>query len=119
MLFHVPLVHFEPRVMKIIIPILKINIAQIALGFPGCSGGRESCCNVGDLGSIPWLGRSLEGGPGNPFQYSCLENSHGQRNLAATVHGVSKPDMTERLSTQAQCNLHRQFVLRNKQDNTF
>ena len=88
-------------------------------GFYGDSDRKESACSEEDLGSIPGLGRFPGGGPGNPFQYSCLENSHGQRNLAATVHGVSKSDMTERLSTQARCNLHRQFVLRNKQDNTF
>ena len=34
-----------------------------------------------DLGSIPGLGRFPGGGHGNPFQYSCLENSHGQRSL--------------------------------------
>ena len=38
------------------------------------SDGKESACNVGDLGSIPDLGRSPGGGHGNPFQYSCLEN---------------------------------------------
>ena len=40
--------------------------------------------NVGDLrdvGLIPGLGRSPEGGHGNPLQYSCLENLHGQRSL--------------------------------------
>ena len=36
---------------------------------------KESACNAGDLGSIPGLGKSLEEGNGNPFQYSCLENS--------------------------------------------
>ena len=45
------------------------------LGFPGDSDGKESTCNVGDLGSIPRLGRSLGEGNGNPLQYSCLENS--------------------------------------------
>ena len=30
------------------------------------------------------------GGHGNRFQYSCLENPHGQRNLVATVHGITK-----------------------------
>ena len=48
-----------------------------------------------DVGSIPGSGRSPEGGHGNPLQYSCLENRHGQRSLAATVHGVSESDMTE------------------------
>ena len=47
-----------------------------------CSDGKESTCNVGDLDSIPGLGRSLGGGHGNPLQYSCLENPHGQRSLA-------------------------------------
>ena len=51
---------------------------------PICSGGsdgKESTWNVGDLGSIPGLGRSPGGGHGNPLQYSCLENPHGQRIL--------------------------------------
>ena len=36
--------------------------------------GKESACNVGDLGSIPRLGRSPGAGHGNPLQYPCLEN---------------------------------------------
>ena len=36
----------------------------------------------GDLDSIPGLGRSLGRGHGNRLQYTCLENPHGQRNLA-------------------------------------
>jgi len=50
-------------------------------GFPGGSDGKESICNVGDLGSIPGLGRTPGGGHGNPLQDSCLENPHGQRSL--------------------------------------
>ena len=45
------------------------------MGFPGGSDGKESACSVGDLGSIPGSGRSPGEGNGNPFQYSCLENS--------------------------------------------
>ena len=37
------------------------------LGFPGGSFGKESACNVGDLGSIPELARSPGGGHGNPL----------------------------------------------------
>ena len=37
---------------------------------------------MGDLGSIPKLGKSPGGGHGNPLQYSCLENPPGQRRLA-------------------------------------
>ena len=51
------------------------------LGFPGGSGSKETACNVGDLSLIPGLGRSPGGGHSNPFQYSCLENPHGQRSL--------------------------------------
>ena len=39
--------------------------------------GKESACNevdAGDMGSIPGLGISPGGGPGNPLQYSYLEN---------------------------------------------
>ena len=38
------------------------------------SAGKESACNVGDLGSIPGLRRSPGEGNGYPFQYSSLEN---------------------------------------------
>ena len=51
-------------------------------GFPGGSGSKESACNVGDLGSIPGMGRSPGGRHGYPLQYSCLENPHEQRSLA-------------------------------------
>ena len=51
-------------------------------GFPGGSDGKGSTCNAGDLASIPGLGRSPGGGHGNPLQYSCLENPHGQKSLS-------------------------------------
>ena len=50
-------------------------------GFPGGSDDKESACNSGDLGSIPGSGRSPGEGNGNPPQFSCLENPHGQRSL--------------------------------------
>ena len=60
------------------------------LGFPGGSEGKESACNVGDLGSIPGSERSPGEGNGNPLQYSCLENSVGTGAWWATVLGVTK-----------------------------
>ena len=57
---------------------------------PGGSDSKESTCNVGDLCLIPGLGRSPEGGHGNPLQYSCLENPVDRGALWATVHGVAK-----------------------------
>ena len=53
----------------------------IYVGFPGDSDNKESTCNAGDSGLMPALGRCPGGGHGNPLQYSCLENSHGQRSL--------------------------------------
>ena len=53
----------------------KNSIIGSLKGFPCGSAGKESACNVGDLGSIPGLGRSPAEGKGYPFQYSGLENS--------------------------------------------
>ena len=57
----------------------------VFLGFPGGSDGKESTCNVGDLGSVPGLGRSPGGGNSYPLQYSGLESS-----MDCIVHGVAK-----------------------------
>ena len=71
------------------------------MGFSGGSDGTESSCNAGDPGSIPGLGRSLGGEHGNPLQYSCLEDPHGQRSLVLwnSPWSHKESDMTERLST--------------------
>ena len=55
------------------------------MGFHGGSAGKKSACNVGDMGSIPGLGRSPGEGDGYPLQYSGLENF-----MACIVHGVTK-----------------------------
>ena len=57
----------------------------VCLGFPSGSAGKESDRNVGNLGSIPGLGRSPGEGKGYPLQYSGLENS-----MDYTTHGVAK-----------------------------
>ena len=51
---------------------------------------KASDYNVGDLGSIPGLGRSPGEKNGNPSQYSCLENSMDGGAWQAIVHGVAK-----------------------------
>ena len=43
-----------------------------------------------DVGSIPGSGRSPRVGNGNPFQYSCMENSMDRGAWWATVHKVAK-----------------------------
>ena len=52
------------------------------------SDGKESACNVGDLGLIPGLGRSPGEGNGNPLQNSCPENRMYRR--AWQVHAAAK-----------------------------
>ena len=56
----------------------------------------ESACNAGDLVSIPGLGRSHTEGPGNPLQYPCLENPHGQWSLVGySQWGCKELDTSE------------------------
>ena len=57
----------------------------VYMQFPGGSVGKESACNVRDLGSIPGLGRSAGEGNGYPLEYSGLENS-----MDYIVHGGAK-----------------------------
>ena len=72
----------------------------VFLGFPGGSVSKESTCNVGDLRSIPVLGRSPGGGHGNPLQYSYLENPQGQKSLmGCSSWGRKEWDKNEWLST--------------------
>ena len=57
--------------------------------------------DIGDVGLIHGLGRSPGGESGNSLQYSCLEKSHGQRNLVG--HGPwgsqKEPSSAEQPST--------------------
>ena len=61
--------------------------------FPCGSSGKESACNVEDLGSIPGLERSPGKGKGYPLQFSGLENS-----MHYSPGGCKESDMTEQLS---------------------
>ena len=58
---------------------------QLFLGFACGSAGKESACNVRDLGLIPGLGRFPGEEKGYLLQYSDLEHS-----MDSVVHGVSK-----------------------------
>ena len=50
---------------------LLIVVTIAYLNFHGGSDGKVTAYNMGDLGSIPGLGRSPGEGNGNPLQYSC------------------------------------------------
>ena len=88
---------------KLSIFLIRVNsncFHYIFKDLPGGSDGKESACNAGDLGFIPELRRSPEGGHGNPLQYPFLENPHGQRSLeGCNPWGHKESDTTERLRT--------------------
>ena len=68
------------------------------MGFPGSSDGKDSACSVGDLGSIPGLGRSPGGGHGNPLQYSCLRIPWTEESGRLQSTGYKELDMIEQLT---------------------
>ena len=71
--------------------IVKGNILKdyliLCKGFPVV---KNPSANAGDVGSIPWSGRSPREGNGNLLQYSCLGNPMDRGAWRATVHGVAK-----------------------------
>ena len=62
-------------------------------GFPGDSVGKGSSCSAGDPGSIPWVGKIPWRSAWQPAPVSWPGESHGQRSLVATVHGVAMSQM--------------------------
>ena len=73
----------------------KWQPTPVFMGFAGGSDGKKSARNAGALGVIPGMERSPGGGQGNPLQYSCLKNPHGQRNLVASPWGRKEAHTTE------------------------
>ena len=66
--------------------------------FPGGTSDNPpaNAGDIRDIGSIPGSGRSHGGRHGNPLQYSCMENPHGQRSLAGySPWGCTESDTTE------------------------
>ena len=77
-------------------------VCKLKKGLPRGLSGKESAYNAGaagDVGLIPGSGRSLGEKHGNPLQYSCLENSHGQRSLVSySSWGRKELDATQGLT---------------------
>ena len=73
---------------------------SLKMDFPGGSVVKNLPASSGGTGSISGSGRSPEGGHGNPLQYFCLENPHGQRSLVGySPRGHEELDKNERTST--------------------
>ena len=54
---------------------------------------KESACNAGDTGLIPWSERSPGGGNSSPLQYSCLGNPMDRGAWRVTVRGVAESQL--------------------------
>ena len=65
----------------------------VFLGFPGCSVGKESTCNVGDLGSILSWVDPLEEGMASHSSILTWRIPMDREACWATVHGVAKSQM--------------------------
>ena len=77
-----------------------LALCACSVSFPGGSVGKINLPAMqemqADMSLIPGLGRSPGGGHGNPLQYSCLENLHGQRSLEGySPWGHKESDITE------------------------
>ena len=68
----------------------SFRIHRWSLGFPGGSDGKESACSVGDLGSIPGLGRSPGGGHATYSSILAWRIPMDRGAWWATVHGSQR-----------------------------
>ena len=78
-----------PRIGKFI-HIHRASQVALLVKNPSANAG-----DTRDVGSIPVLGRSSEGGHGNPLQYSCLENPMDRGAWQAIVQEATKSDVTD------------------------
>ena len=61
----------------------------------------DNAGGIRNMGSHPGLGRCPGGGHGNLLQYSCLENPMDRGAWRASVHGVTKTEVTSLACTHA------------------
>ena len=98
---YAPLLSFESREKRTSLCQLILQIQEKAFDYsswviraPPLDNGLpqtvKTVYNAGYVGSILGLGRFPGGGNGNPFQYSCLENSIDRGAWLSTVHGVER-----------------------------
>ena len=81
------------------LPMQKKKKKKIAKGGTVVKYLLANAGDAGDVGLIPWLGRSPGGGNGNTLQYSCLDNLMNRGAWWAAVHEVAKS--RTQLSTRA------------------
>ena len=74
--------------------LLGFETAPLEFHHPDGLVVKNLLANVGDMGSIPGLGRSLREGNGNPLHYSCLRNPMDRGACWAIVHGIAESETT-------------------------
>ena len=98
---------FHPGLLSLVLCMLwthwPLTGFCIFYSFPLRLRGKKSICNAGDIGSIPVSAKSPGEGNDNLLQYSCLENSHGQRSLAGYRPWRHKRVRHDLATTQQQC----------------
>ena len=77
---------------------LKVSLC-VTEDFPGGSDGKMSACNEGDLGLIPGLGGSLEGGRATHSSILAWRSPMDRGAWWAIVHEAAELDTTERQKT--------------------
>ena len=88
-----PIDLYSSYLLHFLSPYLPFYFLSTSSGFPGGPSGKEPTCQCRrqiDVSSIPGLGRSPEGGHGNPLQYSCLENAIDREVCWVTIHRTAK-----------------------------
>ena len=89
---------YRPQLSALPGNFLGIHIIKPQLdptGFPAGSDSQESACNERP-GFNPWVGKIPWRRACKPLQYSCLENTHGQRCLVGySPWGHKESDMTD------------------------
>ena len=69
---------------------------MVPLHWLSCKESAYNAGATGDIGWIPGLGSSPGGEHGNPLQYPCLRESHGQRSLVGySLWGYEELDITK------------------------
>ena len=84
--------------LKYMLPIFKTSVSLTGVMKTTSQSSFATATIQADADSIPGLRRSPGEGNGNPLQYYCLEDPHGQRSLAGySLWGHEESDTTERL----------------------
>ena len=89
-ILHLKIHFFFTSLKKKLYSFLKFYVLTCTHCYLSGSRGKESACNVGDLGLIAGSGKSPGKGHINPLQYSCLENPMDRGAWRATAHGVAE-----------------------------